>query len=266
MRRYGAAPGGTIAAMSGAERSGAARAAETEVALWTSVTEWRPPGWEDTEAAEAAVVGFFDPADDLAKRATSWGHRLPDATLPSLTAFGAGLAAAETAAWERDEPHIATRAYTDRRFLLGDRLLHWAVPWLDAVGRCYPQHRANAHRRRDTLLRLGDRLRAVPDLGAGEGLTPPGEDAFGPIEVDVPLSEWLRSLWSGAVILDQTVRSLGAEGGELAASDSARRDLATLFEVTAQRWLSLAATHEGSARLWRDLAARAARTAAIVGP
>ena len=338
--------------MSGAERSGAAEAAEAEAGLWSVVADWIPQVWTDVAPEEAAVVRFFDPTDDLAGRARSWGHRLPDASLSSMAAFGAGLAAAETEAWERDEPHIATRAYTDRRFLLGDRLLHWAVPWLDAVGRCYPQHREAAHDRRDILLRVGDRLRTAPDLVGGEGLTPPGEDAFGPIELDVPLAEWLRSLWSGAVILDATMRSLGLAPSDAAPSDAApsdepsglasspeggaiqprpagptqrgaiqprpagptqggaiqprptgpprggtiqpgleclpsggggpsrrlgtegvleldrqtqggaaRKDLVSLYEIAAHRWAALATAHPGSSRLWRDLAARAARTA-----
>jgi hypothetical protein len=220
-----------------------------------------PADWDDVPPVEAEVVVFFDPAEDLGRRAGSWGHRLPDTTLWSLASFGAGLAMAEARAWERDEPHVATRAYADRRFLLGDRILHWSVPWLDAAGRCYPEYRDTAHRGRELLLRLADRLRPAPDLGATAGLTAPGEDTFGPLTLDVPLGDWVRSLWSGAVVLDATVRSLIGGGGELDLTGPGRADVAMLFSVAAARWTNMAAAHPGSARLWRDLAARAESTA-----
>lgn len=227
-----------------------------------AIAECAPQDWDDVPPTEAEVVAFSDPADDLAKRAGSWGHELPDVSLWSLASFGAGLAMAEAQAWERDEPHVSTRAYADRRFLLGDRILHWAVPWLDTAGRCYPVYRESAHKGRELLLRLGDRLRPSPDLGATEGLAPPGEDAYGPLTLDVPLGDWVRSLWSGAVILDATVRSLIGGSGELDLGGPGRADVAMLFEVAAARWTTMAAAHPGSARLWRDLAARAEGTAA----
>lgn len=229
--------------------------------MWVAVADCGPTDWDDVPPVEAEVVAFFDPAEDLAKRAGSWGHRLPDASLGSLASFGAGLAMAEAQAWERDEPQIATRAYTDRRFLLGDRILHWAVPWFDTAGRCYPEYRERAHKGRELLLRLGDRLRPAPDLGATEGLAPPGEDAFGPATVDVPMGDWVRSLWSGAVILDATVRSMIGGSGELDLNGPGRADVAMLFMVAAARWSALAASHPGSARLWHDLAVRAETTA-----
>ncbi len=252
--------------MSETDRSGAAEAARTEARLWVAVAETVPVERGDVPPTESDVVMFFDPADDLARRAASWGHQLSDASLSSLALFGAGLAMAEAQAWDRDEPHVATRAYSDRRFLLGDRILHWAVPWLDAAGRCYPAHRERAHHSRDLLLSLGDRLRPAPDLGAIEGLTPPGEDSFGPVTLDVPLGDWVRSLWSGALVLDATVRSLIGGSGELDLTGPGRADVAMLYSVAAARWRTVAAAHPGSARLWRDLAIRADMTAARLEP
>jgi hypothetical protein len=231
----------------------AAAAARAEASQWATVAEWSPRPWQDVAPTEAAVVGYYDPAADLERRAAAWGHRLVRPDLVSLARFGAGLAMAEADAWHAEDAVVATRAYAERRFLLGDRVLHWAVPWLDAVGRCYPQWRNEAHARRDLLLDLGDRHRPAPDLGLS--LTAPGEDAFGPRTVDG--GDLLRSLWSGAVLLDATVASLG---GTLS-GDSVRRDLATLYEVAAVRWKALAETRPGSAVLWRDLGRRAQRTA-----
>jgi hypothetical protein len=244
------------------EKSGAAEAAQSEARVWVAIAESGPADWDDVPPVEGEVVVFYDPTEDLATRASSWGHRLPDASLWSLASFGAGLAMAEAQAWEQDKPHVATRAFADRRFLLGDRILHWAVPWLDTAGRCYPEYRNTAHTGRELLLRLGDRLRPAPNVGATEGLTPPGEDAFGPLTLDVPLGDWVRSLWSGAVILDATVRSLIGGSGELDLTGPGRADVAMLFSVAAARWTTMATGHPGSARLWHDLSSRADATAA----
>ena len=52
--------------------------------------------------------------------------------------------------------------------LTSDRLIHWAVPWLDAAGRCYPSHRHRAHQARDVLLeqlhRQSDEIIEVHEL------------------------------------------------------------------------------------------------------
>ena len=250
--------------MSASGRPPAATGAAGEAGLWSELAGWVPAGWHDVEPTEAAVVVLFDPAADLTRRSSAWGHRLPDASVSSLASFGAGLAMAEADAWEQDAPHVATRAYAERRFLLGDRLLHWAVPWLDAVGRCYPEHRGDAHRCRDLLLVLGDRLRPAPDLGAVEGMTPPGEDSFGPVAQTASLERWLRSVWSGVVVLDATVRSMTGGRAELDLAGPGRTDAAMLFTVAAARWSGLAASHPGSARLWCDLSARAATTARLL--
>jgi hypothetical protein len=230
----------------------AASAARTEAATWARLAGWAVPWWEDVAPTEVAVVAFFDPAGDLDRRAHAWGHRFADHGLASLAAFAAGLAHTEAEAWEGDDPVVATRAYATRRHLLGDRILHWAVPWLDAAGRCYPQLRDVAHGHRDALLGIGDRHRPAPDLGASLAL--PGEDGYGPVDVAGPPA--LRSIWSGMVLLDATVASLG---GTLDGT-AVRRDLATLYQVAAGRWRSMAAVRPGSAALWRDLAARADAT------
>jgi hypothetical protein len=213
---------------------------------------------------EAAVVGFHDPGADLERRADRWSHRLPDHGLASVALFAAGLARAEADAWRRDDLHIATRAYEDRRFLIGDRILHWAVPWLDAAGRCYPEHRPECHGARRMLLDLGDSLRPSPDLGVDDGRATLGEDAYGPVElrIDVP---FLRSVWSGTVVLDATLRSMHPERRPSLRFDStAYRDLAALYESAAARWRRVATEHPGSALLWRSLSSRAATTAQLL--
>jgi hypothetical protein len=243
----------------------AATAARNEAEQWIDLARrWRRGAWDDVVPSEHAVVGFFDPGPDLDRRARQWGHDLAGYQLADLAAFSAGLAAAEADGWERGDHPLATWAYTERRMLLGDRLLHWAVPWLDAMGRCYPQQREVAFDSREVLLGFGDRLRPAPVLTGSEGLAPPGEDSFGPIGVDADLGRFLRSVWSGLVVLDATVRSLTGEqdGGVLVGGSGLESDLATLYGVAAARWKGIAARHPGSARLWTDLAERAGRTAA----
>lgn len=249
-----------------AEGSAAADAAEAEAARWLIVADGVPGDWEDVAPAELAVVRFHDPTEDLERRAARWTHDLPDHRLGSLALFAAGLARAESDAWRNGDFHIATQAYEDRRFLAGDRLIHWAVPWLDAAGRCYSQHRDVAHGARDELLALGDHLRPVPDLGVDGGLRSIGEDSYGaiaPVRVD---GEGLRSLWSGALLLDATVLSMtGASDPSALINDPAHRgELAVLFENAAGRWTAMAKRHPGTGLLWRDLAARAARSAGAV--
>ncbi len=246
----------------------AAAAARAEAHAWARLaSDWAGlrdrPVWADRAATEAAVVVFHDPASDLARRAAAWGYQPDGGDLADLARFAAGLAGAEADAWERDDPVVATRAYEARRFLVGDRIVAWAVPWLDIAGRCYPEERDRAHAARATLLDLADRLRPAPDLAGGEGAHAPGEDGYGPISPEVPLASWLRSLWSGAVLLDRTLVSMRgtADLAALLADDGFRGDLATVYEITAARWRRLAAEHPGSAALWRDLGERADRTA-----
>jgi hypothetical protein len=218
--------------------------------FWLEMTDrwtngFAPELWEDRPPTEKDVVVFFDPGPDLARRASEWGHDLPDVDLASLAAFASGLADLEAGSWSSDEPDLATRAYEARRFLLGDRLIHWAVPWLDVVGRRYPKYEDAAHHDRDTLLKLADVMRLAPELPGREGLLVEGEDSFGPMEV--PAGEpWTSSLWSGALILEGV--------GE-------NDDLTAYYEAAATRWGDLATRHPGSAQLWLDLAVRARATA-----
>lgn len=220
----------------------AAEAAREEAELWATLIEAVPEGWRDVPPNELATVGFFDPAEDLAKRASRWSHTLPDHDLGSLAAFAAGLSVAEADAWERDEPHIATQAFEDRRFLAGDRLIHWAVPWFDAVVHTYPDHTDEARNHLTVLLELGDRLRPAPALAEGRMLE--AHDAFGPLE---PAGE-LGTVRTGLVLM-QAQREL----------TPAR--LAALHEEAGARWRGHAWLHPGTAQLWTDLAARADSTA-----
>jgi hypothetical protein len=226
---------------------------------------------EDPAATERDVTGH-DPSSDLVRRASRWGFVFGSYGLGDLVGFVAGLASAEAEAWAEDRPHHATRAYEDRRFLVGDRLIHWAVPWLDAAGRCYLEYRWPAHEGRDRLLELGDRLRIAPALTGREGLVPPGEDAFGPLTDEHPLHRTLPTLASGLVIFPSTLASLRGTpvvGREVPRSwleePAFRSDLAAVYEVAVGRWSSMANDHPGSARLWLDLAERAARTASLLG-
>jgi hypothetical protein len=241
--------------------------------LWADLTqEWAPARhpalWEDLPPTEAAVVRYYQPDADLERRARYWGYEFGERDLADLCRLGAALAKTEAEAWERDEPHIATRAYADRRFLLGDRLLHWAVPWLEAASRCHPPERAAAEPARLSLLELGDRLRPAPVLTDGtEGLFAPGEDSYGPLAPPAPLGDFLLSVWSGRVVMKATLESLGATKLEERAvpvdwmADPAKRTfMRVMYEVAGPRWKRIAAEHPGSARLWLDLAERAEET------
>ena len=90
--------------------------------------------WTSEKPTESDVVVFHDPSDDLNRRAAAWGYRLPSVDLSALSLFAAALASNEAEAWEEGTLDLATRAYESRRFLLSDRIIHWAVPWLIAVG------------------------------------------------------------------------------------------------------------------------------------
>ncbi|NNC74509.1 MAG: hypothetical protein HKN93_03245 [Acidimicrobiia bacterium] len=251
--------------------SAARAAARTEATHWAVVAgAWSRESWPsvyaDLAPYEADVVGFFDPADDVRERAAKWQYPLESGDIGDLARFAAALAVAEADAWRDDHPHIATQAFEQRRFLVGDRMAHWAVPWLDNVGRCYPAARDAAHGARDTILRVGDHHRPAPVLvDEREGIHLPGHDSFGPVERDRPLEEWLGSVWSGMVILRPTLEGLtgerrdsrNVEPGELS---KIGRELGILYEVTAARWRRMADTHPGTGRLWLDLGDRAEQT------
>lgn len=212
-------------------------------------------------ALEQRVTGF-DPTSDLTRRASAWSYRLERGDLADLARFAGGLAEAEAGGWAGDDPVMATRAYADRRFLVSDRIVPWAIPWSDLVGRCHPELRQAGHRVRDLLLAVSDNLRVAPWLSGDEGLAPPGEDSYGPRPPRLP--EDLAVLGCGTVIFAATLTSMGASGevisGERMLDQVAPSDLIALFEITAGRWAALAEAHHGSARLWRDLAWRAEYT------
>ncbi len=192
------------------------------------------------------MVVFHDPGPELARRAARWGHTLGGVRLADLATFASGLALAEAEAWDAGAPDLATRAHEARRFLLADRVIHWAVPWLDSIGTYHPSERQAAVAERDLLLALGDTHRVAPAIPGREGLHLPGEDSFGPTEVREPLATWVTSLWSG-MVHDEPF-------------DSPRR-LASEYAAAAASWSAVAALHPGSAELWTDLAQRAIVTA-----
>ena len=98
----------------------AVAAARAEAELWIDVARaWRLDGWDDVVPSEHSVVGFFDPAADLDRWAAKWGHEFRSHELADIAAFCAGLAAAEADGWQRGDHPLATRAYTERRMLLG---------------------------------------------------------------------------------------------------------------------------------------------------
>ena len=85
-------------------------------------------------------------------------------------------------------------------------------------------------------------------------------------------SALLQNLPRGTVIFEATAASL-AGGPHPRRFDQEelddvrlRRDLVSLFQVAAARWAAMAESHPGTARLWRDLARRADRTAELLDP
>lgn len=216
--------------------------------------------WADRPPTEKDVIRYFDPVEDLSERARRSGYQLDDASLPALAHFAAELAESEGHHWANGDADLATRAYETRRFLVGDRITHWAVPWLDAVGRCYAGFREDAHGDRDFLLEVADEMRVEPVIPGQEGLVLEGEDAFGRIELVDDIARWLSSLWSGHLMLEATWESLRSEGGEPRPDD-----LALLYEAAASRWSGAADRHPGSAQIWSDLSARASRTSELLG-
>lgn len=166
---------------------------------------------------EYEVVGTFDPGSDLDRRAAEWGHQLAGHDLGAIALFAAALAHTEADAWDDGTFDIATKAYETRRFLLGDRIVHWAVPWLFAEG---------SGDVAQFLLDLGDEMRVAPELPGHEGLHVAGEDSFGPLVQ-------MNGLFSGWVELSEPPKDLE------------------------RFWNQMATDHPGSAQLWLDLSVRA---------
>ncbi len=216
--------------------------------------------WDDRPPTEKDAIRYFDPVEDLTEKARRSGYRLAEFSLPSLAGFAGHLAESEGRHWRDGDADLATRAYETRRFLIADRIIHWAVPWLDAVGRCYPGFREAAHGDRDFLLEVGDEMRVEPLLPGREGLVVDGEDTFGRTEPVDEVSQWLRSLWSGHLMLEATWASL--RHGE---TEPTVEELTLLYEAAASRWRGVAERHPGSAQIWTDLAARAELTVEQLG-
>jgi hypothetical protein len=181
---------------------------------------------------EHAVIPEFDPADDLARRARRWSYELPDHGLAHLCRLAAGLADVEAAAWADRDPIIATRAAEDRRFLFGDRIVHWAVPVLVAADSDV-----------SILLTLGDRMRPAPAESVGEGLLLPGHDIYGPADEPTPLDARLASLWGG-----------------WPPGHTRDGDPVAHYARAAATWAGLATTHPGTEAMWTALAVRARKT------
>ena len=225
--------------------STAAANARSEADRWSfvlSLVELLASGWEGPEPTELAVAGF-DPAQDLHRRARRWSHSFPRPTLAALLEFGAALCIAEAEAWDTDDGVTATKALEDRRFLLGDRVLHWGVPWLVTVGSTDTSWAPEAMAAVEGLLDLGDAHRVAPALPALEGMVPPGHDSLGPLPQGVVVQHI-----GGGWLFQNPQTQVGAEP----------------YEAAAALWEQMAEGHSGSEQLWRDLAARARRSAELL--
>lgn len=252
----------------------AAHSAHSEASTWLEIARaWsardHPAVWCDVPGAEASVVGLYDPRDDLLGRMKAWGYPSEALDLADLARFAAGLAQAEAEAWTDDRAHVATQAYADRRFLLGDRILHWAVPWLEMVSRWYPESADQAHESRRQLLELGDRHRPAPAMSGTEGLVVPGFDGLGPLDSGVTLAELMLSVWSGVVLsipqlsemrhtrlIQRVVEPQWLHDTKISGH------LGSAYRDAARGWDRLTTDHPGSSQLWRDLGHRARQTAA----
>ena len=202
----------------------ASERARSEAAGWAAIADH----WDGEPVTEARITLIHDPVEDLRRRGSNWSHHFEDITLSSLATFSAGLAIAESTAWDNEQLDVATRAYEERRFLLGDRLIHWAVPWLASVSYADNSLSEVATSDMEFMLQLGDEMRVAPEMPGTEGMVLSGEDSFGPLAQR-------GSLWSGWV----------ETGSHQKPSDVARF------------WTKLARDHPGTAQLWMDLAVRA---------
>ena len=216
--------------MSGAHEAALAEASEWGfvAAIADLLAEYAVP-----PATEVAVTGF-DPAEDLGRRTAGWFHKLPDHTLASLARFAAGLANAEAEAWQADDPSIATRALSERRFLASDRIIHWAVPWVVSFGSLDLESGPEAVAVVERLLAIGEQHRLAPALTGSEGLFPPGHDSIGPLQDELDATTVLCGWFFGPGVVEPSA-----------------------FEAAAALWTDLADRHPGTARLWLDYAERA---------
>lgn len=165
---------------------------------------------------------------------------MPSHELGALALFAASLAETEAHAWDQSAFDVATRAFESRRFLLADRIVHWAVPWLVFAKSLQPGTTRAAQSDIDFLLALGDEMRVAPVLTGREGLVIEGEDSYGPLA-----KVSIESLWAGMVVIN-----------------TANPPPPDRFAEAARIWSEFAAHHPGSAQLWLDLAHRARATVA----
>ena len=254
----------------------AAQKASDEAQVWASIAaDWAESEhfhvWGDVPGNERSVVHLYDPANELQRRAKYWRYDCAGHDLADLALFSAGLAQAEADAWLDDRAHVATKAYEDRRFLLGDRILHWAVPWLEMISRWHPDRSERASKTQRVLLEIGETHRPAPAFTGTEGLVVPGFDGYGPLDSGEPMTTAILSVWSGIVISVNQLSDLRHADlstrriEEAWMSDAGfRKALRTQYSAGAHRWDQLAAQYPGSAQLWMDLAHRAMRTASLI--
>lgn len=249
--------------------SGAALTAIRESSTWATIhQQWtsgkHPVVWADVPAIERIVIPEVDPGDDLRRRTGRWGYELGAADLSDLARFASALARTEAEAWRDGDHPLATRAYEERRFLVADRIMPWAVAWLRAVARCFPEKRDEATSTGETLLTLGEQHRPAPRLSGPEGVYLPGHDGYGPADAPEDLGNRLVSLWGGMVVFDRSLESL--TGRPVTRRTQWTRDpdsnaaVAAWYEIAAVRWERLAERFPGTAQYWVDLAVRARRT------
>lgn len=212
------------------------------------------------EPYELGIVGGFDPTRALVSVMEQWDYRPRTLLLPELVRFGGYLAAISADAAENSDVATARRARTARRRLLADRIVHWAVPWLDAIVRSEPEVAMAAREARDILLGLAETHRAAPVPEGSEGLLVPGFDGYGPIHTD--LADTLSTLRCGDVLGEPVLESigLGLSGYTLPLTTNQALALGRHFLTVQQRWDYLAGRAPGSSQYWRDLAGRARLT------
>ncbi len=209
---------------------------------------------------ELGIVGGFDPTRVLVSSMEQWDYRPRSLTLPELARFGGYLAAISADATTRGDDAGARRADIVRRRLLADRVVHWAVPWLDAIVRSEPAVAAAAQEARNLLLGLAETHQAAPVPKGSEGLLVPGFDSYGPINTD--LSDSLATLRCGDVLGRPVLESIGLGINGYAVPLTAHQALALgrHFMTVQRRWDYLAGRAPGSSQYWRDLAGRARLT------
>lgn len=190
--------------------------------------------------------------------------------LADVALFAAALATTEAEAWTAGDRVLATQAFEERRFLVGDRILPWAVPWLRALGRCFPENRTSADETVAALLAVGEKHRSAPVLTGAEGLFLPGHDGFGPADSGRTLQQQIGSLWGGLVVFHRSLESMTGQyttsralRDEWLADPVFRATVTTLYEIASTRWMGLAARYPGTARNWGELAVRASETSKL---